>query len=213
MSPWPSIGWPSGFTTRPRKASPTGTESTSPVRLTCWPCSIFSKSPRMTAPMLCSSRFSATPSTPPGNSRSSCVITEGRPSTWAMPSPASMTVPISSRSVSAENEDTYSSTAPSMSAAEIVNSAMLWSSYLLGCGWCGWGCSSVRQLRLGGRQPRCDGAIDHLVTDGDRESAEEFGIHVELDGHGMSVDPAQQLDEPVALVVTDFGCCADVRDD
>ena len=38
MSPWPSIGWPSGLTTRPRKASPTGTESTSPVRLTCWPC-------------------------------------------------------------------------------------------------------------------------------------------------------------------------------
>ena len=79
-------------------ASPTGTERTSPVRLTCWPCSIFSKSPRMTAPTLCSSRFSATPRTPPGNSRSSWVMTEGRPSTWAMPSPASITVPISSRS-------------------------------------------------------------------------------------------------------------------
>ena len=33
MSPRPSIGWPSGLTTRPRKASPTGTESTSPGAL------------------------------------------------------------------------------------------------------------------------------------------------------------------------------------
>ena len=205
MSPRASIGSPSGLTTRPRKASPTGTESTSLVRLTCWPCSIFSKSPRMTAPMLCSSRFNATPSTPPGNSRSSCVMTEGRPSTWAMPSPASMTVPISSRWVSAENEDTYSSTAPSMSAAEIVNSAMILRLPAFGvrvC-WMSMVVRLVRQLVLCGGQAGGDGSVDHLVTDGDREAAEEFGIDVELNGHRMSVDPGQQLDEPVR--------CASVR--
>ncbi|SHS69908.1 Uncharacterised protein [Mycobacteroides abscessus subsp. abscessus] len=75
-------------------------------------------------PTLRSSRFSATPSTPPGNSRSSWVITEGRPSTWAMPSPASETMPISSRVGSAENVATYCSIAPEISAEEIVNSVM-----------------------------------------------------------------------------------------
>ncbi len=40
ISPRPSIGLPSGSTTRPRNASPTGTESTRPVRLTCWPSSM-----------------------------------------------------------------------------------------------------------------------------------------------------------------------------
>ena len=66
----------------------------------------------MTAPTLCSSRLSATPRTPPENSRSSWVITDGKPSTWAMPSPVSMTVPTSSLVVSEEKELTYSSIAP-----------------------------------------------------------------------------------------------------
>src|SRR5665647_2517280 len=39
ISPRPSIGWPSGLTTLPRKWSPTGTERTSAVRLTSWPSS------------------------------------------------------------------------------------------------------------------------------------------------------------------------------
>ena len=42
----------------------------------------------MTAPIERTSRFSATPSTPPGNDSSSLDIADGRPSTVAMPSPA-----------------------------------------------------------------------------------------------------------------------------
>ena len=34
IGPLPSMGWPSGLTTRPSRPSPTGTESTRPVRLT-----------------------------------------------------------------------------------------------------------------------------------------------------------------------------------
>ena len=52
ISPRPSIGAPSGLITRPRKASPTGTERTSPVRRTCWPSSMPSYAPRMTAPIV-----------------------------------------------------------------------------------------------------------------------------------------------------------------
>ena len=42
------------------------------------------------------------PSTPPSNSSSSFVIAEGSPSTRAMPSPVSVTVPTSSRETSGE---------------------------------------------------------------------------------------------------------------
>jgi hypothetical protein len=46
------------------------------------------------------SRFRARPRTPLSNSSSSLVMTEGRPSTRAMPSPASVTIPTSSRETS-----------------------------------------------------------------------------------------------------------------
>ena len=40
MSPLPSIGWPRALTTRPSRASPTGTERMLPVALTVWPSSM-----------------------------------------------------------------------------------------------------------------------------------------------------------------------------
>ena len=51
ISPRPSIGLPSGSTTRPRKPSPTGTERISPVRWTGWPSSMPRTSPRTTTPI------------------------------------------------------------------------------------------------------------------------------------------------------------------
>src|SRR5262252_1513758 len=83
ISPLPSSGTPSGSTTRPRNPSPTGTESTSPVRRTCWPSSTLAKSPRMTTPISRTSRFSARPRIPPGNSSSSFAMAEGLPSAMA----------------------------------------------------------------------------------------------------------------------------------
>jgi hypothetical protein len=96
IGPRPSSGRPSGPTTRPRKLSPTGTDSTSPVRRTCWPSSILLKSPRITTPISLTSRFSASPRVPSSNSSSSLAMAEGRPATRAMPSPHSVTVPTSS---------------------------------------------------------------------------------------------------------------------
>ena len=60
----PSMAMPSGSTTRPISASPTGTDITWPVRLTVSPSSIFSHSPNSTAATLSSSRLRASPVTP-----------------------------------------------------------------------------------------------------------------------------------------------------
>ncbi len=130
MGPLPSSGSPSGPTTRPRKASPTGTDRISPVRLTCWPSSISLNSPRMTTPISRTSRLSARPRTPFSNSSSSLAMADGRPSTRAMPSPHSITVPISSRAApSGSYSWTKRASASLISSGRIVSSAIV----LLSC--------------------------------------------------------------------------------
>ena len=59
--PFPSIGCPRAFTTRPSIASPTGTSTTLPVVFTISPSLIFLWSPKSTAPTLSSSRLSTMP--------------------------------------------------------------------------------------------------------------------------------------------------------
>ena len=61
MSPRPSTGCPSGFTTRPIRASPTGTSMIFPVRLTISPSRIATKSPKIMIPTSLVSRFWAIP--------------------------------------------------------------------------------------------------------------------------------------------------------
>ena len=61
MGPLPSMGWPRAFTTRPIMASPTGTLTTRPVRLTTLPSLMPSASPSRTMETLFSSRFWAMP--------------------------------------------------------------------------------------------------------------------------------------------------------
>jgi hypothetical protein len=56
------------------------------------------KSPSSTAPTLSSSRFSAMPNTPCGNSSISPAIARSMPCTREMPSPIAMTVPTSATS-------------------------------------------------------------------------------------------------------------------
>ena len=68
IGPLSSSGRPSGSTTRPRSAWPTGTSTTRPVVLTTSPSLIAVALPRMTAPTVSSSRLRAMPITPPGNS-------------------------------------------------------------------------------------------------------------------------------------------------
>ncbi len=64
IGPLLSIGSPSGLTTRPTIASPTGTRSSSPVAVTVSPSWILVKSPRMMTPTDDSSRLNARPLTP-----------------------------------------------------------------------------------------------------------------------------------------------------
>ena len=100
IGPLPSIGWPSALTTRPSISSPTGTEMMRPVRLTRSPSLISLNSPSSTAPTLSSSRFSAMPNTPCGNSSISPAIAFSTPCTRAMPSPIEMMLPTSATSTS-----------------------------------------------------------------------------------------------------------------
>ena len=71
IGPLSSSGRPSGSTTRPSSAAPTGTSTTRPVVLTVSPSLIAVALPRMTAPTVSSSRLRAMPISPLGNSSSS----------------------------------------------------------------------------------------------------------------------------------------------
>src|SRR5574340_347922 len=79
--PLPSMGWPREFTTRPTRASPTGTSRMRPVLLTESPSVMCSYSPSTTAPTESRSRLSAKPKVLPGNSSISPCITSERPCT------------------------------------------------------------------------------------------------------------------------------------
>ncbi len=61
IGPRPSSGRPSGSTTRPTIASPTGTDSSVPVQRASSPSLRPSQSPMIAMPTESSSRFSATP--------------------------------------------------------------------------------------------------------------------------------------------------------
>ena len=67
MGPAPSMGWPSALTTRPIIASPTGTETTLPVRLTVLPSLMPTSEPSRTMETVFSSRFWAIPYSPLSN--------------------------------------------------------------------------------------------------------------------------------------------------
>ena len=94
MLPFPSIGSPKAFTTLPRRPSPEGTSATFPVLFTVPPSFIPLDSPKITAPILSSSRFSAIPMTPFSNFSSSPDIALLNPYILAIPSPTSNTVPV-----------------------------------------------------------------------------------------------------------------------
>src|ERR1700722_3364180 len=94
-SPLPSMGLPSGSTTRPSRPLPTGTSTIAPVRLTTSPSLMVESLPKITTPTLSVSRFRAMPLMPPGNSTISPAWTLSRPKTRAMPSPTLSTSPTS----------------------------------------------------------------------------------------------------------------------
>src|SRR3954468_24995946 len=159
------------------------------------------KSPRTTTPTSRTSRFSARPRTPLSNSSSSVVMTEGSPPTPGMPSPASVTIPTSSRETSGRNSVTYDWIALRISSAEIVSSAMGGVLFPAGVvsGVCGRWERSAGQPPAGGFQALGDAAVDDLVADLDDEAAQ----HARVDGHLQPdvppVDAGEQLGKPLFL--------------
>src|SRR6478735_3528973 len=216
IGPWPSMGWPSGSTTRPRKPSPTGTERISPVRRTAWPSSMSEPSPRSTAPISRTSRFSAMPRRPFSNSRSSLVMAECRPSTRAMPSPVSETRPTSSRAASGVKPATLRSIASRISSGRIVSSVISSPRCLAPCGALVLRSVSVgtagRAVELylreqladhaaaGLLQAVCGGAVDDLVADAHRDAADDVGIDRGLDVDLSTVDTGERRREPGLLL-------------
>src|SRR5690606_15640530 len=193
IGPLPSSGLPSGSTTRPRYPSPTGTDSTSPVRRTRCPSSILLKSPRITTPISRTSRFSAMPRVPSSNSRSSFAIVEGRPETWAMPSAASTTVPISSRAApSGSYAWTKRSSASRISSGRIVSSAI----------------SVYVSLFASAGQPAADifdssgdRGVDEVVSDLDGEPTEHLRVHLDVQVNLSPVGGSQPRSEPLLLLL------------
>ncbi len=59
IGPLPSIGWPSGLTTRPTSSGPTGTSSTRPDSLAVAPALMSVSSPSSTAPISSCPRLKA----------------------------------------------------------------------------------------------------------------------------------------------------------
>src|SRR6266480_3118083 len=104
IGPPPSSGLPSGSTTRPRSASPTGTLATLPVRLTGSPSLTCCHSPKSAVPTSSSSRLKARPTTPCSiRSLRIEVISSGRSFTgflswsdgWLEAGPAKVAAPLS----------------------------------------------------------------------------------------------------------------------
>ncbi len=124
IGPLPSSGSPRAFTTRPSRASPTGTVWMRPVALTVCSSSRESTSPRTTAPMVSSSRLSASPRVPSSNSSNSFTAAPGSPETRAIPSPTSTMRPICSVPTAGVYSSTWRSSALVISLASIVSSAI-----------------------------------------------------------------------------------------
>src|SRR4029077_18423744 len=224
ISPLPSSGTPSGSTTRPRNPSPTGTDSTSPVRRTCWPSSTLLKSPRMTTPISRMSRLSARRRIPPGNSSSSLAIAEGSPSTWAIPSPASATSPTSCREApSGSYASTNPASASRISSGRIVSSAMVLASFSLGCQlyavlhvpprpWPGRAARRPGRAPSSGRQPLSKGgeparhaAVNELIPDLDGHSTHDPGIDDDIQVNIVAVGLGQRGGEPPPLILSEPG--------
>ena len=171
MSPLPSSGLPSGSTMRPSSASPTGTSSRRPVRLTWSPSSILSHSPNSTAPTLSDSRFSASPVTSWGSSSSSIDMTLSRPWTREMPSATDSTVPTSERSAPPSSR-------PSMRSLRML---VISSGLICTCGSLlrrPWRLAfEVCSSRLRTRR------VEHHVPDAHHQAPEHVGVHVRAQLH------------------------------
>src|SRR5918996_1671117 len=184
IGPRPSSGSPSGSTTRPRSASPTGTLMTSPVRRTGSPSLTCSHSPKSAAPTLSSSRLNAIPTTPCSSSSRSSATQFSRPWIRAMPSPTWRTVPTSERSVSTSNSLMRSLRIAVISSGRSFTSSPCVGARLASSSSCG--CQFLTEPL----EPATDAAVGAERSDLENDPADQAGI-----------DGARRLDDPAGGVL------------
>src|SRR5215467_6450274 len=172
----------------------------------------------MTTPISRTSRFSARPRVPSSNSSSSFAIAEGRPSTLAMPSPASTTVPTSSVAAAPGSyAPTKRASASLISSGRIVSSVIFLASFS----------SRSYRRRSGGRldagrsggqapaqlgQAICHAAIDQLVTDPHRDATNQPGIEHDVEVNVVPVGSDEGRGQPCPLLLAQRHHDVNLRD-
>src|SRR5581483_4476580 len=197
IGPRPSTGRPSGSTTRPSRPSPTGTERMRPVARAGWPSSMCSMSPSTTAPMESSSRFSASPRTPPSNSSSSLTAVFGKPEMCAMPSPTSVMRPTCCFSTSGRKPSRWRRSTPVISSALMLRVVSD-----MGCEF------PPTAVRVSERfseliEPAADGAVDDGVAHACHDAAEHGRVDEDLQLHLLASGLLERFGEPAALLVVE----------
>src|SRR5580704_4483285 len=201
MGPLPSSGSPRASTTRPRRASPTLTERIRPVALTSCSSSSPLSSPRITAPMVSSSRLRARPSVPSSNSRISLTAAPGKPVMRAIPSPTSTMRPTCSVPTSGVYESTCRRRAAVISSALMVNSAIGWFPSL----WNAVGGLGYEDVLLQFVQPVPRRAVDEEIADLHHHPAQQLRVdgHLQFDrapgqaAQGLAQAPPLRVVDPV----------------
>src|SRR4029079_2475732 len=136
---------------------------------------------RISAP----SRWNATPSSPPGNSRSSLAIVLGRPATRAMPAPVAMAWPASARSTEGFQLSTFLRRAAAMVWGSIRSDAIV----------------SAPECVLGVLAATRDGAMEEEIVDARDNAADHGGVDDDLDLNGAAGRPRQRPLQALALLV------------
>src|SRR5262245_35647735 len=151
-----------------------------PVRLTGSPSLISLNSPSSTAPTLSSSRLSAMPNTPCGNSSISPAMACSTPCTRAMPSPIEMMLPTSATSTS-----TAKLPICSRMILEISSALMSIFSDPVGAG-ARPGLSSFCQSLLHPLELRRDAAVVDRVAEASHHATDQRWIRSHAEAHGTA---------------------------
>src|SRR3954469_17792273 len=187
--PCPSRGFPSGSTTRPSSASPTGTEATFPERRTGSPSLIRSQSPKSAAPTLSSSRLKARPTTPWSSSSISSARQFSRPWMRAMPSPTCRTVPTSARLVSTSNFSIRSF------RIDVISSGRSFISVSAPC---------VRQFGAKSFEPAAHARVEPHRSGLEDDASDQVWIHLALGLHGPAGGLLDLRPDAVELLVREL---------
>src|SRR3954454_5986450 len=154
-------------------------------------------SPRSTHPISRTSRLSARPRSPPSNSSSSLVMAECRPSTRAMPSPVSVTMPTSSRLALASYEETMLSSASRISSGRMLNSVTETPSFRVSQSG---PAATAGEMAAGGGEMAQHTRVEQLVAHADSDSADELRVDDHAQTHLVAELARERVGKPLLLI-------------